>query len=605
MRMKEPEQLFITNPLVYSSLKKYIWFKEDREQKEGALSLFCRFLIMEIYVDGFATDESAYIGKEAFHKPIVDIGALDIEEAVVFSAKEYEEGLYDICQTATVLNPMVNKERMVIFGAGKYGLEVHEQLTRRGMGEGLHCFIDSDTTKCSDGSSKAGLPVYGIDILSKLSEDTSVIEASAKYKEMDILLQRKQYRQRRFFYEETIGKYLKYVYSSDENLPIIVQYIYNMKVFFGTKKIYFYGEQTERNLKTAKCIQLLDFNFHGFVYDETDKKEHTEYSVKLIEDLLYEDDYFIILENDKVKINKMHDLGLKKNIDFNIMPQLSFCNYILESMLDINLGYTYKENSRYPGIAIYGEEKPGDFKIAVLGGSTTDDIYDKRNWARILYEKWPNDAVTVYNGGTCGYTSTQELIKLERDILPLNPNLIIVYDGFNDLCEDPGHPFAIPYLKQMFDLIVRNIHEEGTGHVGNDMDISAVNIGVDTGENYFENWLSKLKCMSAVSQTKDIAFMAFAQPTRYNMLNRKGIDEWVLSSSVFWVENCAEPFRLFREMIENRKIEEDYTYIYNLTGIFDDRPDVYMDSCHLFEKGNEIIADRILHVIDEKGIAGL
>lgn len=603
--MKDPEQLFIINPLVYGNKKIYIWFKDNPEQKEGAMSLFCRFLILEIYVDGFATDEQLYIGREAFHKPIVDISSLDAEEAVVFCAKEYGERLYEICQTATVLNPAVNKDRMVIFGAGKYGLEVYEQLSRKGVREGIQCFIDSDITKHSSGSSVAGLPVYGMDILSKLPEDTSVIEASVKYKEMDALLQQKQYGKNRFFYEETISKYLKYVYYTDEDLPIIVQYIYNMTVFFGDKKIYFYGRQTEKNLKTARCICLLDFNFQGFVCDGEDEKRNTVYPVKFVEDLLYEDDYFIILENEKLKINKMFDLGWKKNIDFNIMPQLSFCNYILESMLDINLGYTYKGNGRFPGIAIYGEEKPGDFRIAVLGGSTTDDIYDKRNWARILYEKWPNDAVTVYNGGTCGYTSTQELIKLERDILPLNPDLIIVYDGFNDLCEDPEHPFAIPYLKKMFDFIIHNINGESTGHVGNDMDVSEVNIGMESGESYFDNWLSKIKCMHAVSQTKDIAFIAFAQPTRNNMRNSKGIDEWLLSSAVFWIEDCAEPSRMFREEIEGQKIEENYDYIYNLTGIFDDRPDVYMDSCHLYEKGNEIIADQILHVIGEKGIAGL
>ncbi len=602
--MKEADQLFVLNPIVYSNLKKYIWFKDDWEQKEAALSVFCRFLVMEIYLDGFATDENEYIGKKAFNKPIVDISDLNPEEAVVFYDKENEERLYDICQTVTVLNPAINTSRMVIFGAGKYGKEVYEQLSRKGIKEGIQCFIDSDRTKCGTGKYKGELPVFYIDILPELSEDCSIIEAAVKYREMDSLLQKKGCRQRRFYFDEVNHKYLKYIHNPDEDLPIIIQYIYNMTVFFGNKKIYFYGDQTKRNIKTAKCIQLLDFDFRGFVCDDMKEQDNKEYPVRFVEDLLYEEDYFIILENEKRKINKMSDLGLKKNSDFNIMPQLSFCNYILESVLDINLGYTYKENSKYPGIAVYGEENPGDFRIAVLGGSTTDDIYDKRNWARILYEKWPNNKVTVYNGGTCGYTSTQELIKLERDILPLKPDLIIVYDGFNDLCEDPSHPFTIPYLKKMFDFISNNMSGDNTGHVGNDMNISEVNIGMETGQNYFENWLSKVECMHAVSQTKDIAFMAFAQPTRNSMRNSQGMDEWLLSSSVFWIESYAKLFRFFREEIESHEIEENYDYIYNLTGIFDDRPEVYMDSCHLYEEGNEVIADIILHMIDKKGFVG-
>ena len=37
--------------------------------------------------------------------------------------------------------------------------------------------------------------------------------------------------------------------------------------------------------------------------------------------------------------------------------------------------------------------------------------------------------MTLWNGGISGYTSTQELIKLLRDVLGLNPDMIIVYDG--------------------------------------------------------------------------------------------------------------------------------------------------------------------------------
>lgn len=603
--MKEPDQLFVLNPLLYGNLKKYIWFKKDWEQKEDALSIFCRFLIYEIYVDGFATDEKDYIGKKAFNKPIVNIADLDCDETVVFCAKEYEEQLYDICQTVEIVNPAVNREEIVIFGAGKYGQTVCEQLSRKGMKKGIKYFIDSDITKCGAGKYKEGVEVRSIDILAEVSEDCSIVEAAAKYKEMDCLLRKKGCRQKRFYFEELNKEYLKYIHNPDDNLPIIVQYIYNMTVFFGDKKIYFYGEQTKRNIKTAKCIQLLDFKFQGFVCDDVEGKDNGEYPVKLVEDLLYEENYFVILENDYTKISRLYEIGLKKNIDFNIIPHLSFCNYIIKSVLDINLGYTYKGNGKYPGIAVYGEEKPNDFKIAVLGGSTTDDVYDKRNWARILYEKWPGRGVTVYNGGTCGYTSTQELIKLERDILPLKPDLIIVYDGFNDLCEDPSHPFAIPYLKKVFEFVSKNMEGENNGHVGNDMDISDVNIGLETGENYFENWLTKISCMHAVSQTKDIPFIAFAQPTRNNMRNSLGVDDWILSSSIFWIQSFGKPSKNFRNEIENREIEKKYDYIYNLTGVFDDRPDVYLDSCHLNEEGNVIIANKVLSTIAEKGIISI
>lgn len=598
--MKKPESVFVRNPMTSSGFKKYIFFNRADGKKEDALAMFCQFLVEGIYIDGFATDEEIYIGTSAFHKPIVDVRKLDSKETVVFIEHEDDEVMYDICQPVVMVNPMLNKDNIVIFGAGKYGGEVFKQLLVRKV-TGVQCYIDSNKAKCGIGKYKEGLPIYSIDALREMSEEVSIIEASEKYMEMDEFLQQKNCMQSRFYYENLHDKYLKYISAADEEFPIIVQYIYHMCVFFGKKKIYFYGNKTKKNCRGAECIKALDFDFAGFLSDTYEENEKQEYPSLLVEEILYEDNFFVVLENDKTNIKKLLELGLKKNIDFNILPQLSFSDHIMESVLDLNLGYTYKGNSRYPGITIYGQERKDDFKVAVLGGSTTDDGYDARNWARILYEEWPNDAITIYNGGTSGYMSTQELIKLERDIIPLKPDLVIVYDGFNDLCDDPAYPFAIPYLQVIFDLIKNNIDKGNGGYGGNDVNDEYVNLGVISKENHFENWLSRIKMMYAVAQSADIEFLAFAQPARC-MSHTKANDDWLMSSSLFWLEEQGRSFYSFREMMESKKIEETYDYIFNLTDIFDDRTELFKDSCHLYEAGSKIIADNILRVIKEKGI---
>lgn len=51
----------------------------------------------------------------------------------------------------------------------------------------------------------------------------------------------------------------------------------------------------------------------------------------------------------------------------------------------------------------------------------------------------------------------------------------------------------------------------------------------------------------------------------------------------------------FRKRIEEMPDLPDY--IYDLSHIFDNETDIYMDSCHVWEKGNRIIAEEIAKVI--------
>lgn len=118
-------------------------------------------------------------------------------------------------------------------------------------------------------------------------------------------------------------------------------------------------------------------------------------------------------------------------------------------ILDTNLGHNFLADSKYPGIMVYGDDTAEDFKIAVLGGSTTDGKFTFfKSWPELMYEELGNQNfknVTVYNGGVSGYASGQELLKLIRDMIPLKPDMVIVYDGFNDLNYRNPYPLTSGY----------------------------------------------------------------------------------------------------------------------------------------------------------------
>lgn len=49
----------------------------------------------------------------------------------------------------------------------------------------------------------------------------------------------------------------------------------------------------------------------------------------------------------------------------------------------------------------------------------------------------------------------------------------------------------------------------------------------------------------------------------------------------------------FRRLIKERDIEVSHPYLFDLSHIFDNIYDVYMDTCHVYENGNQIIASEI------------
>lgn len=80
------------------------------------------------------------------------------------------------------------------------------------------------------------------------------------------------------------------------------------------------------------------------------------------------------------------------------------------------------------------------FRIAILGGSTTYEDYIKdwkKDFARSLeYElrqSFPTKDIEVINAGLPGWDSWEDLINLQFRLLDLDLDLIIVYEGTNDV----------------------------------------------------------------------------------------------------------------------------------------------------------------------------
>jgi lysophospholipase L1-like esterase len=86
-------------------------------------------------------------------------------------------------------------------------------------------------------------------------------------------------------------------------------------------------------------------------------------------------------------------------------------------------------------------EKPdGVYRIVALGGSSTYDVSIDDNAAtftaqleKLLKEDYGYQNVQVINAGVPGYNSWEMLVNLEFRVLELDPDLVIIYEGVNDV----------------------------------------------------------------------------------------------------------------------------------------------------------------------------
>ena len=105
----------------------------------------------------------------------------------------------------------------------------------------------------------------------------------------------------------------------------------------------------------------------------------------------------------------------------------------------------------------------GRFRIVVMGGSaawgfgcTADEKTVPGRLQTILRGHLPELNIEVINAGQIGYGSTQELIYFYRQISALSPDLVLLFDGYNDILADfinpaSGWPLHSDLLKSRFE----------------------------------------------------------------------------------------------------------------------------------------------------------
>ncbi len=373
----------------------------------------------------------------------------------------------------------------------------------------------------------------------------------------------------------------------------------------GTREVIFWGTDA-LSLYVYEDLAAMGYDIKYFVSEQTESNTILGKEVKPDLELLYEEkeNIFIaafILKNHGIVYQRLTDMGFVFEQDFLLY---GFGGYLQKyDAIDSLLGYNRFYGNTL-GFQISGAEKSGTYKILALGGSTTDPTMGNSvPWTEYLYQKLrdANIDIMIINGGMAGYSANLEFYKLVRDGLLFEPDMVITYDGLNDvlcLATDSDYPMLTPYAKKVFDYI------EKKGDFAPDTleirNASSIVHGISQRtKKDTDRWKENIRKIHAICEEFGILHIGFLQPMlttgnariseRHKMLLEEAVRELPFYQS--WIEGMKDFYAGVLPFVNEKP------YMTDLTSIFDGKTDIYYDFCHVTDEGNEIIADSICQKI--------
>lgn len=590
------------NPMVFEYEKRYVYGTDLESSK-----IFFKLLSKRVRIDGFIDEELK--GGRIWNQPVYGIQELDDEKALLIlpKGKNIGERKQSVCEDVIISFPKYcGVNVLYIYGAGNVGKLLMNELTKEGIQ--VKGFIDSDSVKV--GKTFCGKEIYGKEIIQNLTANDTIVEAGRFCEEIDAAINEVRDDIKCFYWkyekEYELWDGNSVVIDSEKGITIPARNIFLISNLPCERKIMLWGTDGELLYKYYEVFQLLGFKDICIVSDSgKDIKGINKFSS--IEEVLYESSFWILICEPFTTwhAEKLQKLGLEYGRDYAPIDDSQVIRKVKDKkqILDINLGYTVKMNFKYPGFYMFGDYAEDDYKIVILGGSTSEaHNYWFKSWPEIFYEKYCGKKISILDGAVSGYNSAFELIKLIRDAVYLKPDMLIVYDGVNDINRFENKKtnlYNFMYLRSILYMLsgkeIRGGHLLELKQIGDDVEIWG---GIENPNGKVaDEWLMNINCMKAIADMHSIKFYSFIQPMLFSKKKPVSLHEASVMrmNEIAWEGNLyQEQCMLFRQ--EAKKIAEKYEHIYDLSHIFD-QDDVYIDDCHVYEYGNTIVAREIYEVV--------
>ena len=286
------------------------------------------------------------------------------------------------------------------------------------------------------------------------------------------------------------------------------------------------------------------------------------------------------------------------------------------SFYDPLLGYAhnpkiFKKEVYKDSYVVYGSEKQEStqdkIRIVVYGGSTSEPVF-KNSWPKVLENilRKKGHSVEVYNGAVAGYSTSQELLKLVRDLNHLKPDMVLSLNGVNDLNYIhviKSHPLhkkyhtkiarfvlqekSFPFMPFTLEFLMKG--ESRTY-------LRGVQYGPKNEKESWEVWETNLIKMKAITEAFHVEFFAFLQPIlgfgNFSMSEEEKVMMKTLESKK---ASYLKDLRQFYG--KSQDLTNKHDFLTDLTQIFERKSHVFEDPRHQNEKGRRIVAKRIAQFI--------
>lgn len=312
-----------------------------------------------------------------------------------------------------------------------------------------------------------------------------------------------------------------------------------------------------------------------------------------------------------------------QNTDPNVLRQACYDNSKLVWNLDV-IPYQIMPNLHsstmnidsdgFRGPEISKEKPPGTYRIFVIGGSTTfgsGALSDDTTIPGYLQHRFDlanlGFKVQVINAGKPFQYSLTETERVKNQIVNYDPDLLIVYGGWNDL----GQSYDmindvndvqissiskilqklnryLPFWRspQVYVAVFSQIHDDyyASHHVIHPFDKTGIKEKVSL-------WVDRWNKICTLGKAKGFDTLIALQPLdgTGNKKLSKNEQQWFDLSDH---SNKLEAYRLYAN--ELSQFNETCTKSADLRSVFDGMSDpIYYDSGHMGNQGNEIIAEKL------------
>ena len=266
----------------------------------------------------------------------------------------------------------------------------------------------------------------------------------------------------------------------------------------------------------------------------------------------------------------------------------------------------------------FSEQKPENtYRIFALGGSTTfgHSLADDETWSAYLQKKFDQTDlkfnVEVINAGINKANSRTELKLIEDRLVDFGPDLVIMYDGWNDAsCNVISNP---AYCLEQFDSVINASREEDLF----DSNVHSMKKSVQT----LQNWKSVCKLgnekgFDTIITVQPIVGTGNRVPTNdilaqfpfygYHDSLHYGRGDFIdepfyknankKPSDLTWMENMYPKLSLYVEYLD--QLKEHCTKVADFRAIFDYiQEPIYYDPGHVVPLGNQILAEHFFAMI--------